>query len=119
LIDDLEEMKKISKHGINITKMLFGENSYEDLTTYYKKIQNTTREQLQAAKEQAAYYKALLTTIDPMKHPDEYESVKSALKSAIDETYAYAEEMGNQALEEMNAKIEDAARKLKDEFARV
>ena len=119
LIDDLEEMKKISKHGINITKMLFGENSYEDLTTYYKKIQNTTREQLQAAKEQAAYYKALLATIDPMKHPDEYESVKSALKSAIDETYAYAEEMGNQALEEMNAKIEDAARKLKDEFARV
>lgn len=118
IIADYEHIKKIAKHGINITKMLFGENSYEQLSTYYDKIEAATREQIAESKRMAEYYKALLSTIDPMTHPDEYKAVKEAYKSAMDDVYNYGEQLMDAALERFNAKLDAAGRKFQDTMAK-
>ena len=118
IIADYEHIKKIAKHGINITKMLFGENSYEQLSTYYDKIEAATKEQLAESKRMAEYYKTLLSTIDPMTHPDEYKAVKEAYKSAMDDVYNYGEQLMDAALERFNAKLDAAGKKFQDTMAK-
>ena len=119
LLSDLDRINKLANHGINITKLLFGEESYDKLGNYFNMINAANTRMLEEAKKQRDYYAALLNTIDPVAHPEEYAAVKSALTEAIDEVYQYAES----AINNLNAALENAiktnAKNIREEIAKL
>lgn len=89
LLDDFEKVKSLQEHGINITKLLYGDESYEKIQEYYDAQSDIIQRQLAASVQQRDYYAQLLATMNP--DDDNYDKVKQAYLDAMDAVYNYTE----------------------------
>lgn len=89
LLDDFEKVKSLQEHGINITKLLYGDESYEKIQEYYDAQSDIIQRQLAASVQQRDYYAQLLATMNP--DDDNYDKVKQAYLDAMDAVYSYTE----------------------------
>lgn len=89
LLDDFEKVKSLQEHGISITKLLYGDESYEKIQEYYDAQSDIIQRQLTASVQQRDYYAQLLATMNP--DDDNYDKVKQAYLDAMDAVYNYTE----------------------------
>ena len=117
LINDFERIKKYANQGINLTKLLPGGGNDKDIEHYYDQIDKVNKKEIDYLLQQKDYYKALLSTLDPLNQPDLFKSVKSAYDSIMEEIDAKTAESIQNYTEGLKESIERAARAAKQQIA--
>lgn len=117
LINDFERIKKYANQGINLTKLLPGSGNDKDIEHYYDQIDKVNKKEIDYLLQQKDYYKALLSTLDPLNQPDLFKSVKSAYDSIMEEIDAKTAESIQNYTEGLKESIERAARAAKQQIA--
>ena len=119
LINDFERIKKYANQGISILQLLPGGGSYDELNHYYNQINKANEKEVDYLLQQKDYYKALLSTLDPLNQPELYKSVKSAYDSVSEEALSKTAESIQGYKDQMKALIEKTARDAKEEIAKL
>lgn len=119
LLDDYDKMNQLSKHGINITKLLYGENSYEEMQSYYDNISKNTKGMLKQATEAKAYYAKEMARLAAKGETDSeaYQKMREGYEESMQQVYEYGEQLLEQYSEELMNKVNSYNQKMTDTLA--
>lgn len=119
LLDDYDKMNQLSKHGINITKLLYGENSYEEMQSYYDNISKNTKAMLKQATEAKAYYEKEMKRLAAKGQTDSeaYQKMREGYEESMQQVYEYGEQLLEQYSEELMNKVNSYNQKMTDTLA--
>lgn len=119
LLDDYDKMNQLSKHGINITKLLYGENSYEEMQSYYDNISKNTKAMLKQATEAKAYYAKEMARLAAKGETDSeaYIKMREGYEESMQQVYEYGEQLLEQYSEELMNKVNSYNQKMTDTLA--
>ena len=119
LFDDYDKMNQLSKHGINITKLLYGENSYEKMQSYYDNISKNTKAMLKQATEAKAYYAKEMARLAAKGETDSeaYQKMREGYEESMQQVYEYGEQLLEQYSEELMNKVNSYNQKMTDTLA--
>lgn len=119
LLDDYDKMNQLSKHGINITKLLYGENSYEEMQSYYDNISKNTKGMLKQATEAKAYYAKEMARLAAKGETDSeaYQKMREGYEESMQQVYEYGEQLLEQYSEELMNKVNSYNQKMTDILA--
>lgn len=119
LLDDYDKMNQLSKHGINITKLLYGENSYDEMRSYYENISKNTKEMLKQATEAKAYYEKEMKRLAAKGQIDSeaYQKMREGYEESMQQVYEYGEQLLEQYSEELMNKVNSYNQKMTDTLA--
>ena len=119
LLDDYDKMNQLSKHGINITKLLYGENSYEEMQSYYDNISKNTKAMLKQATEAKAYYEKEMKRLAAKGQTDSeaYQKMREGYEESMQQVYEYGEQLLEQYSEELMNKVNQYNQKMTDTLA--
>ena len=119
LLDDYDKMNQLSKHGISITKLLYGENSYEEMQSYYDNISKNTKAMLKQATEAKAYYAKEMARLAAKGDTDSeaYQKMREGYEESMQQVYEYGEQLLEQYSEELMNKVNSYNQKMTDTLA--
>ena len=119
LLDDYDKMNQLSKHGINITKLLYGENSYQEMQSYYDNISKNTKAMLKQATEAKAYYEKEMKRLAAKGQTDSeaYQKMREGYEESMQQVYEYGEQLLEQYSEELMNKVNSYNQKMTDTLA--
>ena len=119
LLDDYDKMSQLSKHGINITKLLYGEESYDKLAQYYTNISKNTKEMLKQAADSKQYYAEQMKRLQAQGDTDTeaYQKMREGYEESMQQVYEYGEQLLEQYSEELMNKVNFYKQKMTDTLA--
>lgn len=119
LIEDYDKMNQLNKHGINLTKLLYGEESYDKLSQYYNNISNNTKEMLKQAADSKQYYAAQMARLQAQGDTDSeaYQKMREGYEESMQQVYEYGEQLLEQYSEELMNKVNSYQQKMTDTLA--
>ena len=119
LLDDYDKMSQLSKHGINITKLLYGEESYDKLSKYYTNISKNTKEMLKQAADSKQYYAEQMKRLQAQGDTDTeaYQKMREGYEESMQQVYEYGEQLLEQYSEELMNKVNSYQQKMTDTLA--
>lgn len=115
LLNDFEKIKSLQDHGISLTKLLYGEESFAQQQDYLDKQADVIQQQLEASIQQRDYYKNLLASLSP--DDDNYDKVKQAYLDAMEEVYSYTEDRLNKLHDALMNQIDAQGAAIRDNLA--
>ena len=119
LIDDYDKMNQLNKHGINISKLLYGEESYDKLSQYYNNISNNTKEMLKTVADSKQYYAEQMARLEAQGDTDSeaYQKMREGYEESMQQVYEYGEQLLEQYSEELMNKVNSYQQKMTDTLA--
>lgn len=119
LIDDYDKMNQLNKHGINISKLLYGEESYDKLSQYYNNISNNTKEMLKTVADSKQYYAEQMARLEAQGDTDSeaYQKMREGYEESMQQVYEYGEQLLEQYSEELMNKVNSYNQKMTDILA--
>ena len=119
LIEDYDKMNQLNKHGINLTKLLYGEESYDKLSQYYNNISNNTKEMLKQVADSKQYYAAQMARLQAQGDTDSeaYQKMREGYEESMQQVYEYGEQLLEQYSEELMNKVNSYQQKMTDTLA--
>ena len=119
LIEDYDKMNQLNKHGINLTKLLYGEESYDKLSQYYSNISNNTKEMLKQAADSKQYYAQQMARLEAQGDTDSeaYQKMREGYEESMQQVYEYGEQLLEQYSEELMNKVNSYQQKMTDTLA--
>lgn len=115
LLDDISKINDLNNQGINITKLLHGDNSFDKLQSYYTNIADNTKRLLEESVKQKEYYSNFMKQFSP--NSDEYAQAKSAYQESMTQVYEYGQQLLEQYAQELMNKVSMYEQKMKDSLA--
>ncbi len=115
LLDDISKINDLNNQGINITKLLYGDNSFDKLQSYYTNIADNTKRLLEESVKQKEYYANFMKQFSP--DSDEYAQAKSAYQESMTQVYEYGQQLLEQYAQELMNKVSMYEQKMKDSLA--
>lgn len=119
LIEDYDKMNQLNKHGINISKLLYGEESYDKLSQYYNNISNNTKEMLKTVADSKQYYAEQMARLEAQGDTDSeaYQKMREGYEESMQQVYEYGEQLLEQYSEELMNKVNSYQQKMTDTLA--
>ncbi len=99
-----EQISNLIEHDINLIKMLYGENAYEELVEYYNQLHENNLEALDMHRQQAEFWKAEMDSLEEgsegwEKAKENWMNAVSELTSATEESITTIQERFTNAIE--------------------
>lgn len=113
-VDDYEYLSKLLDHDVKLIKLLYGDDAYDSLSTYYQMQEQNNNKQLDFLRqEQSLWYQSMMMEQQRMNNLDKD---SNDYKEAQDRFKVYKENW-KKSTEELNSLVEKSVQNIIDKYA--